>query len=489
MTNAIQSTNPLARRMHAKSNETRTENDALTYKSTLNPVLDFFYLAPSRQGVDNTDLFIKAFEQDPILAMKAVFYIRDVRGGKQQKKTFQDILGWLYARERGIFEAVIGYVPEFGYWKEVVPYVENQKVRKLVAKQLNADVGASNPSLLAKWMPSENASSEQTKQLARQWMAALNMTPREYRKMLTHLRHRLDVVETKMSAQQWDAILYPRVPSKAMMNYRKAFEKHDSSRFTAFVERAVKGEEKIQSKTLYPHEIAAKLLHGPDDQTLEAMWNQLPNYFGDTERRVLAVVDTSGSMDGSNAGKSGYKAIDVAVALGLYCAERNVGPFQNMVITFSKNPTIHVVTGKTLRDRIRDVAQINNNNAENTDLQRTFQVILEMALQAEAKPEDMPTNILIISDMEFDSCTDGTNLQGAQKQYAQAGYDMPLLTFWNVDARNNQAPATKSEKGVFLVGGFSAETIGKVLNAQATNPLDLMLEILNSDRYSFIDNL
>jgi hypothetical protein len=481
------STNRLASRMRTQSNLTKTENDAMTHRSTLNPVLDFFYLAPSRQGQDNTDLFHSAYMEDMTLALKAAFYLRDVRGGKGQRKTFRDILAYLAEREKSVFNAVVPYVAEYGRWDDLLPFVNHKSVQNVVRRQLEHDtVSTKTISLLGKWLPSENASSQQTKELARLWMDVLGLSPREYRKMLTALRMQIGVVENYMSHQAWDDVPYSRVPSRAMKLYRKAFERHDEERFSSFIEKAIKGEVKIQSKTLYPHEIVAPFLHGSSvDKVLEAQWNQLPNYFGDDERNVLVVVDTSGSMFATISGN--VQAIDVSIGLGLYCAERNRGAFHNLVLTFNSNSHLVEIDGKSLLGRVRKMKELPWGGS--TNVQSAFQSILRLAKEEGVEADEMPTNVIIISDMEFNSCCELTNLDAIKKQYQSAGYEMPGLTFWNVNARGNQAPATKHEKGVFLVGGFSAETIGKVLNAQATNPEELMLEVLNSERYAFVDNL
>lgn len=484
-------TNRLASRMRKQSNLTETENGAVTYRSTLNPVLDFFYLAPTRQGQDNVDLFIPAWEDNPVLALKAAFYLRDVRGGKGQRQTFRNILDWLSRYRKSVFNAVVPYVAEYGRWDDLISFVSFKSVQKVVREQFGNDLddasAEQNVSLLAKWMPSENASSKETKKLARAWMEALGLTPREYRKCLSSLRERIGVVEVQMSEQDWGSIKYSNVPSRAMKLYRKAFGRHDGDRFSSFIERAVKGEEKIQSKTLYPHEIVAHFIHGGGtDKALEAMWNQLPNYFGDEERNVLIVVDTSSSMNCTISGK--VQAMDVSVGLGIYCAERNQGPFHNIIMTFNSSPEIVEITGKSLQSKVNQVQRIPWGGS--TNLQGTFSELLRYAEEENVSPQDMPSSIVIITDGEFNSQVDGlTNLEGVKKQYREDGYEVPLLTFWNVNARNNQAPATKHENGVFMVGGFSAETIGKVLNAEATNPEELMLEVLNSERYAFVDGL
>lgn len=480
-------TNKLASRFAQESNITQTENGAKTYRSSLNAVLDFFYLAPTRQGQDNTDLFMQAFEENPNLAIKCAFYLRDIRGGKGQRKTFRDILAYLAKNERSIFNSVVPYAPMYGRWDDILPFYKYTAVQKLVVSQLNEDIKSDRPTLLGKWMPSENASSKETRELARAWSKLFVTTPRQYRKILTSLRAKIGVVESQMSAQEWETINYSYVPSRAMKLYRKAFYKHDETRFDSFVHKAITGEVKIQSKTLYPHEIVSEYIHGSgQDNVLEAQWNQLPNYFGDEERNVLIVVDTSSSMFCNIGGKT--QAIDVSIALGLYCSERNKGAFHNVIMTFNSSPDIVIVKGKTLSSRVNAVRGIPWGGS--TNLQGTFEELLRYAKEEKVPAKDMPTNIIIITDGEFNSQISGrTNFEGIKEQYKKARYTMPLLTFWNVNARNTQVPVTKNEKNVFMVSGFSAETIGKVLNAEATTPEQLMLEVLNSPRYAFVDEI
>ncbi len=491
-------TNRLVSRMKNQSNITTTENNAKTYRSTLNAVLDFFYLAPTRQGQDNTDLFVAAFEENPKLAIKAALYIRDIRGGKGQRKTFRDILAYLAKNERSVFNALVPYVPDYGRWDDITTFTKMQSVQTYVEDQLHRDLSFlsrnQNVSLLAKWMPSNNVGgkgekSKATLKLAQEWQKILGITPRSYRKILSSLRVKIDVVESRMSAKDWKHVNYPSVPSRAMKLYRKAFERHDETRFTAFVEKAVTGEVKIQSKTLYPHEIVYEFIRDNGDKTLEAMWNQLPNFLGDEPHNLLVVVDTSSSMNQSVSGKSKVQAMDVSIALGIYCAERNTGDFKNVIMTFNSNPDMVVITGKSLSSKVAQVHNIPWGGS--TNLQASFEELLRYAREENVPAEDMPSNIVIITDGEFNQQVHGkTNFEGIKDQYREAGYDMPLVTFWNVCARNNQVPVTKDEQNVFLVSGFSAETIGKVLTGEHLDdrtPEELMLQILNSERYAVVD--
>lgn len=469
-----------------QSNTTSTENGAETYRSSLSAVLDFFYHAPARQGdPDNVRLFWDAFEENRNLALKALFYIRDARQGKKQKATFQYILAYLHANEPRIFDKIVVHVPEFGYWKELMPYYGSKVVVDLVREQLEADMTSDFPSLLGKWMPSENTSSKDTVQLATRWRNALHMKSRNYRKMLSTLRERIGVVERDMSKNNWRNIEYERVPSRAMKNLKDAFARHDGDRFNAYIESTLSGETKMNSSMIYPHEIVEYFLgSGSDpkkDKVHEAMWMNLPGYYDSAEKSILPLIDVSSSMIGA-------KAIHIAIALGMFCAERIEGPFRDMFLTFSDHPQIVRIEGKTLRKRVHSVRSADWGGS--TDLLAAFKTILRTAIENEVPPADMPTDLLILSDMEFNSpYIGGKNFDAVEEMYAASGYKMPMLTFWNLDSRHKQTPVTKAQENAFLVSGFSTDVIGKILNADATNPEALMLEILNSERYSFIDKI
>lgn len=479
--------NKLTQAFERKGNLTRTENMAVTHASTMNPVLDFYYHAPSRQGQDNLPLWIDAYQADRNLSLKALFYLRDVRQGKGQRKTFRDILNWLAKKDGRVFDQLVAYVPEYGRWDDLTHLVGFKVVQKLVAETLQNDlVSEKGVTLLGKWMPSENASSKETKELASRWAKVLDLTPKQYRQALSELRKRIRIVESQMSANEWDEIDYERVPSRAAKNYRKAFSRHDATRYGKFIEAAIKGEKTIKSGTLYPHELSATVRMGNYDRTIEAQWKNLPNYFGETERKVLVVVDSSGSMEATISGR--IMAIDVSVGLGIYCAERNQGAFHNYVLTFNDDSHLVKLTGKTLNENVRKVSNLPWGGS--TNLQSAFDSILRMAVDNGVPQEDMPTDILIISDMEFNSCARShTNLEVVQRKFKKAGYECPRVTFWNVSSRHNQTPATENEDGVLLVGGFSAETIAKVLQSKVVTPVELMLEILNSGRYDFINEI
>lgn len=487
--------NKLLTGLQEKGNKTRTLNNALTNISTFNDVLDYFYHAPSSRGADNTQLFVNAYNDDRELALKALFYVRDVRGGAGERATFLQGLTWLYKNDRKTFDKVIALVPVYGRWKDVVTFTDSKIVVNMVNSQLKLDSVSATPSLLAKWMPSENASSPATKALAVEWIKLLRLTERKYRKVLTSVRSKLNMPETLMSAGQWDQINYEHVPSRASALLRKAFSKHDATRYVAFLEAVKKGEKKINASTLYPYELVqgyAAVHMGYQapvekiekvDDTLEALWNALEDYVGDAEN-AIGVVDVSQSMFSSPNGNK-IMPIFVSVALGIYLAERIKGSFKNYFMTFSSKPQLIKLRNGTLKSKVDQV--FNAGVGYDTNIQAVFDTLLTTAIKNRVPESDMPTKIFIFSDMEFNhpqNGSKGTNYALIQKKYAASGYKMPTLIFWNIDSKQMQTPVTQDENGVFLVSGASPAIMKNALTTTVTTPIDLMLEKLNSERYA-----
>ena len=461
-------------------NYTLTENMALTHISTLDSVLDFYYHAPARRGEDNTALFMKAFGEDRLLAIRALFYVRDIRGGQGERETFRSCLRELHKNFPDQFHQVLSYVPTYGRWDDITEFVNDPKVRAIVRDQIALDMASEGAvSLLAKWMPSINTSSKLTVALAYQWAQALGYSPTIYRKTLSALRGKIKLVETAMSQNQWDKIPYGSIPSRAGFIYKDAFRRHDGARYEEFLAAVQKGEATINSGTLYPYELVLKSFDHLDT-TAEAMWKCLPNY-ADTDENALVVADVSGSMCSSYG--RGARPIDVCISLAIYIAERNKGIFHDKFITFSQRPTIQSLKGRTLFERINNLNQAHWDG--NTDLQAVFDVVLGTAVRNHLPVSEMPTKIFIISDMEFDCCHPAqTNFETIKAKYQAAGYEMPTLIFWNVSSRNDQTPVTKDEKGVYLVSGCSPSIFEKALKAQSTTPQEMMEEVLNGPRYA-----
>ncbi len=485
--------NTLMTAMAREYNYTFTANGALTHKTTFSDVLDLFYHAPAKRGHDNTELFASAYAENAALALKTIFYVRDIRGGQGERETFRQALRWLYNNDRMVFNAVVDLVPIYGRWDDVLEYVDNSVVRNMVHTQLLRDQESDRPSLLAKWMPSANTSSQKTVKLARKWMNALNLTEREYRKLLSGIRSKIVLVETLMSSQAFDEINYEHVPSRAAALYRKAFAKRDSARYAAYIAAVNSGEKKINASTLYPYELVQQYANRHNysndvDQTIEALWRALPNY-ADTDDNALVVCDVSGSMM-SNFYNPKVRPIDVSVSLAIYIAERNHGAFANNFITFSANPKLITLKGKTLLGKVQEVYSAGV--GYNTNIQAVFDMILRVAVKNNVPQGDMPKKIFMISDMEFDDHNVGgraTNFEVIKRKFEQAEYEMPTLVFWNVNSANKQTPVTMDQSGAYLISGSSPSVFKTVVSSKSVTPFDMMLEVINSDRYAPIDEV
>lgn len=485
-------------------NFTRTENNALTNVSTKSAVLDLFALGGAVQKSSNIDLELlirDALFENERLALKVIFYLSDIREGQGRRDFFRLALLEVINYNIKVAEQLLSYIPEFGRWDYLYWFINTPLERaafKVFAAEVERAVDNKEASLVFKWLASEDASSKETIHNAKLTRKYFGLTAREYRKLLSWGRKELGnaVVERKMSANEWLSIDYSRVPSVAMKNYRKAFERHNPDHFESFISDVKSGKTKINSSVLYPSDIARAddQSHGLSRDALVEQWKALPNYLSENVR-ALAVVDTSGSMTwGSNP-----IPIDVATALGVYLGERIVGEFNNTVISFSAQAKLIELQGKDALQKIQYLKRKSIN--ENTNLQSVFALLLDTARQHSVPASEMPNRIIIISDMEFDRATSGwnwrdgqhnntTNLEAIKQKYELSGYEFPQIIFWNVEARNQQVAATVNESGVILVSGYSPVIMKSVLSDEPyITPYKAMLHTVDVPRYSFIDKL
>lgn len=472
------SNNSLVNGMMKETSYGKTENGADTFTRSGSQLLDFYAQAGAMRNSkkEALELFKKAFAEDNEKAVRILFYLRDVRGGQGERDLFRICLEWLGEEEPEVFEKIIKFVSEYGRFDDL--FFDNEKCFTTIKNQLLLDSSEKQeaPSLLAKWLPTINASSLNTKAKAK-WMAEkLGFTSIAYRKLVRDARKKLAVVEEKMSAKKWEDINYSSVPSQASRIYKNAFKKHDEERYGKFIEKATKGEVKINASTLYPYQIYNSV-NNDYSATLEALWNQLPDYT--QGKNALVVADTSGSMCGD--------PMSVSVSLALYFAERNKGQFKDYFISFSAEPKLHKVIGKNLRDKMRSIQL---GDIANTNIQKVFELILNTGLQNNVPQEEMPETIYIISDMEFDEATNSrweskvTNYDEIKRKYSESGYKLPNIVFWNVDANGDNLPVQQNENGVAMVSGFSP-VIFKMAVENKT-PEQVMLDTINSERYNKI---
>jgi hypothetical protein len=490
--------NDFAEAVRANTNVAYTANGALSNAETLNAVLDFFSKSGALRGHPEKEVltyFTNAAYENERLAMKALFYSRDIRGGQGERQIFNMIVRYLADTATDIIKRNIDLVPEYGRWDDMYSFIGTKLEKdalEIMKVQFFKDLLVDKPSLLGKWLKSSNTSSDESKRLAKITYKYFGITEREYRQSLSALRKKIKIVETFMSSNQWEAIDFSAIPSQATRLYSDAFRKHDGERYNAFIEKVTSGEEKINAGTLYPYQITQSLKdmsHSDTDKikAYDAMWNALPNYMEEPENS-LCVVDTSGSMW---SGHSNVAPIDVSVSLGIYFAERIIGPFKDYFMTFSENPVMQKIRGNNIYEKYTNLRSADWGMS--TDIQKVFNVLLRTAKERNVSQDEMIKKIYIISDMQFNEATSGsgyhsrregrvTNFDAIREQYEAAGYDMPELVFWNVNA-SGDTPVTKDENGTFLVSGCSPSILKYAVNCEAVTPEQLMLEVLESDRY------
>ena len=489
--------NTFLNQMTKDSNITRTENGGVTRKSTESKVLDMFAVGGAYRTRSDEDvilLFKNAFEEDRLLAMKCLFYLRDIRGGQGERRFFRVAFRWLCNEYPQVAKANLKNISEYGRWDDLIYVAEGTPVQtaafNIIKHQLALDIQCKTPSLLAKWMPSQNASNADTKRLGHVLANFLGMTSREYRKTLSILRERINVLERLMSAGRWQDIEFDKIPSKAGLIYRNAFARRDilTKKYEAF---AKSKDTKVNADALYPYEVVEKAisqrylnLNSTERAMINKYWSCLPDYLNGQDCSMMCVVDTSGSMDGT--------PIDIAIGLGMYCAERIGGPFKNHYISFSSKPQLISIDGIDFVDKVKRIYR--TNLCENTDLEAVFDLLLTTAKKPGVKKEDLPKNVIVISDMEIDAGTGNwysgsgrwtkegasTEMERIRRKWAAEGYELPHLTYWNVNARHNNI--LDSGPNVTFVSGASPTIFKSILTGKTA--WDLMIDVLCSKRYS-----
>ena len=488
--------------LKAATNYTLTENGGVAHRSTGTDLYDMFALGGAYRTRSDEDcilLFKNAYEENPVYALKCLFYMRDVRGGQGERRFFRVCMKWLATVDKEAALRNLECVSEFGRWDDLFIFIgtplEDAMFNHL-KEQLALDVQSKTPSLLAKWLKSENTSSAESRAIAVRTRKAFGMTAKQYRKTLSILRERIRVLERLMSAGRWDEIEFDKIPSKAGLVYRNAFARRDmiKAKYEAFAKSETT---KVNAKALYPYEVVAQAYNATHYKTPTATeramigkyWDNLEDYFNGATLNALAIVDTSGSMWGSEA----MAPINVAISLGMYCAEKAQGPYKGHYISFSRTPRLVRVEGQDFVDKVKRIYA--TNLCENTDLVRAFNLVLSVAVNNRLSQSELPEALIVISDMEIDSAQRGwgwrcsendsnilTEMDTVRAKWAAAGYKMPRLVFWNVRSRNNII----LDKGpdVSLVSGASPVIFEQIMKGKSA--MDLMYDKLDSERYACI---
>ena len=498
-----------AQAMRNESTKTYTENGARARNTSSNALVDLFGTIGSLRMRDNLEverIFSEAYKMDPLVATKIAFYGRDVREGLGERKVFRTIIKYLaqyhpeairpnldligvYGRYDDLYE-LIGTSVEDAMWSAMKTQFE-EDLRNL--EQGNA------VSLLGKWIKTPDASSKNTRRLGILTAQKLGYSVYDFKRHLRALRKHIDIVERHLSAKEYSEIKYSEVPSRAMLIYRKSFMRNDADRYNDFIAKAVKGEVKINSATLFPYDIVKSMICGrswgsldlKEDATLEAQWKQLPNYVEESIN-ALVISDLSGSMTCMN-----YHPIASSIGLAIYFAERNHGAYQDLFIPFSTVAHVVDIKGETLAQKIKCVFKAGGGYCGSTNLEAAFNLVLDIAIKNHIPQEDMVKSLIVISDMEINQATGSGGWYSSsgeswsfyddmRARFEQAGYEIPNVVFWNVNSRNDVFHADANRTGVQLCSGQSASTFKQLLSCIGYTPVEMMMKVIGSERYSAI---
>jgi len=456
-----------------------TENGALTNSTSLSPVLDLFFIAGASRNMSEKDiemLIVRAMAENKLLTLKVIFWAGRIRGGAGERRFFKIALDTLHRKYPACFLLNFQLVPLFNRWDTLFYFYTDSFVVDYIANELQKETPNG---LLCKWLPRTDYSKKYG-YISRNVRKRLSLSGKEYRKLLVK---NTKVVENDMCLRKWDEVKYQQVPSKAMHNYQKAFLKHDKIQFKKYLDDVKERKAKINASVLFPHEIIGKYIScwsTPDEDSISEVdilqWNSQSNYLEGTINSLLPVCDVSGSMNGL--------PLKVSVSLGLYISERNEGIFKDAFMTFSEKPELLYLKG-SIAERIESISSADWDM--NTDLIKTFKVVLDKAVSKKIPENEMPKNILIISDMEFDKATEetSTNFTEIKDMYNRAGYKLPNIIFWNVNGKAGNYPVTKNDSGVALVSGFSPAILKSIFKGKVT-PMDVLMNTINDPVY---DNL
>jgi hypothetical protein len=438
-------------------------------QSSLSPLVDFFYKAGASRGKQIVPDFERAIQCDSTLALRLALWTRDVRGGAGERQIFRDILMHLENLHPTLLDRMLPHVSTFGRWDDLLIFKTSDVKNKAYA--LISAALKSGDGLCAKWMPRKGDVSIELRKF-------MELTPKQYRKMLVNATK---VVETQMCAKDWDNINFSHVPSLAAARYQKAFNRNAADAYREYKAELASGDAKVNAGAVYPHDVIRSIKTG-DKTVAAAQWEALPNYMSDAN--VLPMVDVSGSMSCRVGDNPHLQCIDVAVALGLYCADKNRGAFKDLFLTFSQNTKLEKLNGNIL-SKYTQLCQ-----AEwgmNTNLHRAFDAILKVAVDNSVPAADMPAYLLILSDMQFDYCTkfDDSAMQMIERKYESTGYATPKIVFWNLNSHGN-IPVEFNKSGVAMVSGFSPSIMKAILAAKDFTPEAVMLETINNPRYCVV---
>lgn len=446
----------------AANNETQTTNGMGAYKSTLNSLVDLFCQIGTNRGSNIDSLFLSALQEDTDKTLRILQWTRDIRGGAGERFRFRSLLDTVVKNvDKETVVKLINNIPMIGRFDDLHSFIGTDYEN--IALSVHAEAIRSGNGLAAKWAPRKGLVASKLRNI-------LGLNQKQYRKLIVS---NSKTVEQLMCANSWEDINYSHVPSQASRIYSKSFRKHDNERYSEYLEDVICGSVKMNAEAIFPHEIYVSAKR--DSKQADAQWKNLPNYLEGVEERILPICDVSGSMSGT--------PMAISVALGLYFSERAKGMFKDCVVTFSEEPKfVTLQSNKTLSQRMSDLENLPW--GMNTNFEAVFDKLLYIAKANNLTNEDLPTKLLVMSDMQFDSASskkfNNDAVSMIEKKFKKSGFEMPSLVFWNINGGN--VPAKFDKKGVALVSGCSPSVVKAVLGADI-DPVKVMLKAIMVDRY------
>ena len=452
--------NQLVNVMQNTANKTTTLNGAKAFKSTKNACLDLFSSWGGMRGQDASGLVTSALQENPVDTGRILLWGRDVRGGAGERKLFRDnLLLTLSSLPKHKIKSFIKRIPEVGRWDDLEVLFNTQYKHETLA--IWSEAIFKQDGLACKWAARKGYNAVALTKY-------MNLTPKQYRKLIVSGSN---TVEQKMCAQQWKYIEYKHVPSKSMALYHRAFNRHDTHGFSEYKNNLVTGKEKVNANAIYPHEITRV----KDEQLRQAMWDAQPNWVK-PEQTFIPLIDVSGSMNGT--------PMEIAIALGVYLAERNKSVFKDLAICFTSEAQIVKLSGN-LTSKLYQTETLPWGGS--TNINKAFKNILTLAVNNKIKQSDMPESLIILSDMQFDKNEDygnKTNFQHWKKEYTNAGYKLPTVVFWNLRDYGNK-PVKENTENAVLVSGFSPSMMKSLITGEEVTPLEQMYKTIMDNRYNY----
>lgn len=549
------------------------------YLTGLNPKHYYYYTNTRNELKEKIE---KSYAEDKLLTLKLLFYMRDIRGGQGLRDAFKIGFKHLLFKEienKNEFELLhflklVGHYGRFDdllFFLDLNDVVDEFIINSIIKPQLENDLAVANLvkveiengadleeavgkvlsehgkdlTLLAKWLPSNNASSKKTKYLARKIARTLGLSNKEYQKTLVTIRKVLNLVETKLSERKFDEVDYSKVPSKAMKKYKKAFENRDGVRYKGYLEtltrqlanpNEVSSEEvkvKVNTQALLPHEIVGEFVSlitqkfystpnkgemvrlnsiktymetekEQESKLAKAQWvsyvNDLREKFNDLPS-FIPVLDASGSMSmSSSLGKS--NPFEFATTLSIMLSELNNEYWKNKILTFSKSSKfIDIGESTDIFERFVNL-MANRVPALSTDLGKSFDEVLDHAVKNNIPVEDMPKALVVLTDMNFNgevhSFIEGygygslsleTYINSYKEKFEEKGYTLPQVIVWNLTNDTTSYSIEGLEQGITTVSGYSLKNLDSILTSNIDSPMKSMLRVLNSEKYSLVDDI